>query len=164
MTPSEKLEQEAAFLKLGHEVDVAVQRRLRAKLGSPPRDPRVVFAQIASYIELGAAEAAMETFFNDVEARTRWNLMRGRLIEEEYSRADGRAGGRSTAKGNKLAGSEVTPTQKRRADDYRRLSPLKGEDTLRLMAQKEGVSENAVRQSLKAAGIEVSTANRRGRR
>jgi hypothetical protein len=146
----------AAFVQRSMEVEAEVRARLNGKLMHPPRDPGAAFDQLVGMIQAGALEMARAVFLEDADTRARWNLMRGRLTEEEHARAEGRAGGTAAAAGNKLAdGSNLTPTQKRRAEEYHRLLPLKGAKTLAAMARKEDVHPNAIRQSLKAAGIDV---------
>jgi hypothetical protein len=125
------------------------------RVQQPPRDPALVFETISGLITAGAVEMAREVFLADVNERVRWTRMTTAVaVFEQASK-----GAKRNANGNKVKGSTLTPTQKRRVERYDELLPQHHSERLALMvlAKEEGCTTEAIRQSLRSAGRRVST-------
>lgn len=129
-------------------VQVGPPMPLRVVAGrTVPRDPDTVFAELAGMIEVGAIDLARAVFHADVIAREDWHFARGRMTEDAHARFD--AGERE---------SHQTTAKERAKDWHRRIAVGQTQkQALKEMAAKDNCSENAMRQSLKLAGITVTT-------
>lgn len=146
------------FMERGATVDKAVRARMGGRRYPQPRDPRALFEEIVRLVQIGAVELARELFLQDASDRADWHEKVGRFTEEEHNRLDGSTGGR------RVADSPEHKTQRgmtsKREVRLKRWRELDGDQrpdiALKKMARESGVTEQAIRESLRAAGVIVS--------
>jgi ribosomal protein L19E len=147
----------AEFVTRGVAVARAVDARLRGMLRDAPTDPARAFEEFRGLIEGGAVDVAREVFLADIAARKRWHFQRGRMTEVEFL-VEGIQRGAAAAKDNKTPDG-ITTTQALRA---KRFGQLKAEgksdsEAFDMLVIEFDRTPQAIRESLKAAGLKIST-------
>ncbi len=140
-------------------LDAQRLENLRKSL-APLRDAKVKAAEILSMTDPEATNAVG----HGVDFLTQMSILQAAISGSFAAKVRGSEGGRNKAAGDKNLVGLTIPQRRRMALYQCQIS--KGStpgQALDMVAAKEGVSSNAIRQSLKAAGVLVSTTERRGR-